>query len=132
MSATNIYPLIQQWQEAKAAETEWKRHRQELEDQLAAALELAPDLDRTQNVSLPEGKLKIVGRINRSVDVAKAQQITQEMGAVEHLQRLFRWKAEVNMSAWKAADSAITGPLAEAITEKPGRPSFSFEEADNG
>jgi hypothetical protein len=30
------------------------------------------------------------------------------------------------MAVWKAADEAITKPLAAAITAKPGRPSFTI------
>ncbi|PID39680.1 MAG: dihydropyrimidinase [Proteobacteria bacterium] len=32
------------------------------------------------------------------------------------MQSLFRWKPEVNISAWKSADKAITGPLLGGIT----------------
>jgi hypothetical protein len=47
-------------------------------------------------------------------------------GLSEHLATLFRWKPEINMTLWKAADVSITKSLAGAITSKPGRPSFKI------
>ena len=53
-------------------------------------------------------------------------ELAAEAGLSDQLAHLFRWKPELNMSAWKAADESITTPLAGAITAKPGRPSFSI------
>ena len=42
------------------------------------------------------------------------------------IQRELRWKPEVNMAAWKAADKSITQLLAGAITAKHGRSTFKI------
>ena len=54
------------------------------------------------------------------------QELAAEFGLTEHLAKLFRWKPEINLAIWKAADESITKPLASAITAKPGRPSFTI------
>jgi hypothetical protein len=71
--------------------------------------------------------VKIAGRIDRKVDGDKVQELAAEHGLTDHLSRLFRWKPEINMAAWKASDPSITQALAPAITAKPGRPSFAIE-----
>ena len=70
---------------------------------------------------------EVVGRIDRKVDADKVQELAAEHGLTDHLSTLFRWKPEINMAIWKAADESITKPLAAAITAKPGRPSFTIE-----
>ena len=70
--------------------------------------------------------LKIAGRIDRKIDSDKLQELALEAGLSDHLPNLFRWKPEINMSVWKAADESIRRPLAGAITVKPGRPSFKI------
>jgi len=54
------------------------------------------------------------------------QEIAAEAGLTEHLSSLFRWKPEINMSAWKNADEKITTPLLGGITTTPGRASFTI------
>ena len=53
------------------------------------------------------------------------KEIAAEEGLAEHLSSLFRWKPEVNLSAWKSADKVITAPFLDGITTTPGRASFS-------
>lgn len=74
--------------------------------------------------------MKVTCRIDRKVDADMVQELAAEHGLSEHLASLFRWKPELNMSAWKAADESITRPLAGAITAKPGRPSFTITKKD--
>jgi hypothetical protein len=83
-------------------------------------------LDGTENRKDGDYAIKIVGRMNRRVDTDKLQQLAAENGLTDHLSTLFRWKAEINSSIWKASDSAITQPLLDAITTTPGRPSFTI------
>jgi len=119
----NIY---QQWIDAKDAEKtaiEWRRG---IEDQLVADLGIAKTLDGTQNVEVEGYKVKIVGRLDRKVNSDKLQDLAAEFGLTEHLSSLFRWKPEINASAWKSADPRITEPLLDAITSTNGRPSFTI------
>ena len=118
--------LYQQWLDAKAAEKKAMDERREIEDQLVADLGIAKTLDGTQNVEADGFKVKIVGRLDRKVNSDKLQDLAAEFGLTEHLSSLFRWKPEINASAWKSADPRITEPLLDAITSTNGRPSFTI------
>lgn len=125
----DLISMMAAWAEAKAAEKAAQERRREIEDQVLAELKIGEGHTGTRTVELPGAKLKIVGRISTSVDYQRLRELSHAAGLDEHLDRLFSWKAEVRAKAWKDADSTITGALAGAITEKPGRPSFSIEEA---
>ena len=118
--------LYQQWLDAKAAEKKAMDERRAIEDQLVADLGIAKTLDGTQNVEVEGYKVKIVGRLDRKVNSDKLQDLAAEHGLTEHLSSLFRWKPEINASAWKSADPRITEPLLDAITSTNGRPSFTI------
>ena len=118
--------LYQQWLDAKAAEKAAMDDRRTIEDQLVKALSISKNLDGTQNVQDEGYKIKIVGRLDRKVNSDKLQDLAAEYGLTEHLSSLFRWKPEINASAWKSADVRITEPLLEAITTTSGRPSFTI------
>lgn len=118
--------LYAEWLQAKEAEREAVERRREIEDELRAYYAVPEALDGMENFDEDEYTVKIVGRIDRKVDADKVQELAAEYGLTDHLPRLFRWKPELNMAAWKAADESITRPLAGAITAKPGRPSFQI------
>ena len=118
--------LYQQWLDAKAAEKKAMDLRRTIEDQLVKALGIPDTLDGTQNVETEGYKVKIVGRLDRKVNSEKLQDLAAEYGLTEHLSSLFRWKPEINASAWKSADPRITDPLLDAITTSNGRPSFTI------
>lgn len=118
--------LAAEWIAAKTRETEATAERRRIEDELVKQLEISEQLDGTDNFNSGHYKIKVVGRINRTVDQEKLQEIAVEHGLVDHLSSLFRYRLEVSMTAWKAASKDITGPLSLAITAKPGRPSFTI------
>ena len=113
---------------AKQAEATATADRRNIEDRIRELTGVRDDVEGTENVKAPGYKVKIVSRLDRKVDADKVQELAAEHGLTTHLSSLFRWKPELNMSAWKAADESITRPLAAAITTKPGRPSFSIEQ----
>lgn len=118
--------LAAEWMDAKDAEQRAIEHRRDLEDRLSRVMAIRQDMDGTENRESGPYSIKIVGRIDRKVDAERLQEIAAEAGLTAHLGDLFRWKPELNMAAWKAADESITRPLADAITAKPGRPSFKI------
>jgi hypothetical protein len=118
--------IYQDWIEAKGAEAQAIERRRELEDQMVMVLEIAEDLEGTKTLKDGDYTVKVVGRLNRSVNSDTLQELAAEHGLTEHLSHLFRWKPEINMTLWKAADATITSALAGAITTKPGRPSFNI------
>lgn len=123
--------LYDQWMEAKAAEAKAVANRREIEDQLIKQVEWQRGFEGTRTIKDDGYEMKIVGRINRKVDSGKLQEIAAEHGLMDHLSSLFRWKPEINMSAWKATDKSITDPLLDAITAEDGRPSFSIVKKGN-
>ena len=118
--------LYQQWLDAKADEKKAMDERRSIEDKLVLSLGIPKTLDGTQNVEADGFKVKIVGRLDRKVNSDKLQDLAAEFGLTEHLSSLFRWKPEINASAWKSADPRITEPLLDAITSTNGRPSFTI------
>ena len=118
--------LYQQWLDAKQMEAHAIQARRAVEDQLVKQFKVPEDLDGTTTETDGGYKIKIDGRINRKINSDKLQELAIEHGLTEHLSSLFRWKPEIAMTAWKAADKTITTPLLDAITATPGRPSFTI------
>jgi hypothetical protein len=118
--------LASMWLEAKAQEEDATADRRDIEDHIKKLATIAENLDGTETIEPGRYEIKIVGRIDRKVDGDKVQELAAEFGLTDHLAKLFRWKPEINMAIWKAADESITKPLAGAITAKPGRPSFKI------
>ena len=126
----NIDQLSTQWLAAKEIERVATESRRTIEDQMMSLLGVAETLEGTENFSLNHSAVKIVGRMNRKVDIEKLQEIAADHDLTEHLSSLFRWKAEINSNKWKEAADSITQPLLGAITTTPGRPSFSITTKD--
>ena len=127
-SVTSAEELAKMWLFAKESEAIATADRRKIEDQIRKIANIRDDVEGTENLALEGFKVKIVCRLDRKVDAEKVQDLAAEHGLTHHLSSLFRWKPELNMSAWKSADESITGPLLGAITTKPGRPSFSIEQ----
>jgi hypothetical protein len=123
--------LYDQWIHAKEQERIAVKRRREIEDLLLRESVLPADFEGTESRTDGEYHIKIVGRVSRSVDTDLLQQLAAEAGLFEHLHSLFRWKAEINKGVWESAAPEITGPLAGAITARPGRPSFTIKKEES-
>jgi hypothetical protein len=123
----SLSDLSAQWIAAKDAEKAAQEERRLIEDRMLSLIGLPEAFDGTENAAAPGFKIKLVGRLNHRIDSDKLQDIAAENGLTDHLSSLFRWKPEINVRSWKAADESITTALLEAITTTPGRPSFSIE-----
>jgi len=128
--ADDLNELSALWLAAKDAEKEATEDRRKVEDRIRSLVGFAETNEGTETAAPERYTIKIVGRIDRKVNAEKLQELAAEYGLSDHLGSLFRWKPEINMSAWRAADDSITGPLAEAITAKPARPSFTITRKD--
>jgi len=126
IETTDMNELATMWLRAKQVEKDATEDRRDIEDHIKKLARISDQLDSTETLERGQFVIKIAGRIDRKVDGEKVQELAAEHGLSDHLATLFRWKPELNMAAWKAADATITGPLAGAITAKPGRPSFSI------
>ena len=123
--------LARQWADAKQDEAIAVARRRTIEDRLVELLEIPETKEGTTSSTTEQGyQIKVVGRMNRKVDTERLQELAAEHGLSEHLSSLFRWSADINASAWKAAASSITAPLTRAITTTPGRPSFTITRKD--
>jgi hypothetical protein len=123
----NLDTASAEWLASKDAEKAATERRRELENHLLSLIGIPEDLEGSENIETDGGyKIKITGRMSRKVDGKRIQEIAAEEGLTEHLSSLFRWKPEVNMSAWKSADKSITEPLLGGITTQPGRASFAI------
>lgn len=122
--------LCESWKAAKEAERQATEERRIIEDRIAALLELPETFDGVQTLLYPGMVVKITGRLDRKVDSDKAQEIAAEHGLQSHLSTLFRWKPEIDMKAWRSASPELTQVFSQAITVKPGRPSFSITTKD--
>jgi hypothetical protein len=118
--------LYASWLHWKHAEEHATNERRSIEDQIKKLASIPDDLETTKTLETDHYLVKITGRIDRKVDSDALQQLAAEAGLSGHLASLFRWKPEINSTAWKAADPSITRPLAGAITAKPGRASFKI------
>ena len=128
MNENELDTLAKAWVQAKTAEGAVVETRRAIEDRIVALL--GPPGEGTTNALTDGCAIKIVGRLNRKVDTDKLQELAAEHGLSEHLSALFRWSADINAAAWKAAAAAITAPLMEAITTTAGRPSFTISIKD--
>tara|TARA_R110000744_G_scaffold20757_2_gene54318 strand:+ start:405 stop:803 length:399 start_codon:yes stop_codon:yes gene_type:complete len=123
---TVLEGLTQSWIDAKERERLHAGVRRQLEDKILSLVGVSENMEGTESVDTDGGyKIKITGRLNRKVNAERVQEIAAEEGLAEHLSSLFRWKPEVNLSAWKSADKVITAPFLDGITTTPGRASFS-------
>ena len=127
MSPEKLFELSESWLEAKEAERMAVEARRAVEDQLIFGLNIVEQMEGTFNSKTLTGhQIKITGRLNRKVDADKVQELAAEHGLTEHLSSLFRWKPEINLTAWKATAPEITMLLADAVTVSASRPSFSI------
>lgn len=122
----DILKLAHAWMGLKEAERHATEARRDIEDQLIELVNIKQDGSAT--TKLPGVTVKVTSRLNRKIDSDALQDLAAEHGLTEHLSTLFRWKPDINMAAWKAADASITGPLLDAITTSEGRPSFTITE----
>jgi len=126
MDKITIEALATEWEYAKNKEKVATAKRRDAEDRLASARNIAKNLEGTVKETTQLYEIKVAGRIDYKIDSARLQALAEEAGLTEHLSSLFRWKPEINMSAWKAAHESITEPLLDAITTTASRPSFSI------
>ena len=123
---SDLKSLSADWLRFKSDEEKATTERRKIEDQMVKLLAIPDNFEGTETAE-PEGFIvKVSGRIDRKVDSNKLQELALESGLSDQLPNLFRWKPEVNMAAWKAADKSVTQLLAGAITAKPGRSTFKI------
>jgi len=118
-----ITELTAQLRAAKLAEATAKAERLRLEEQIEK-LFTKPDGGEGSHT---DEEVKIVWKINRTVDTAKVEAAWDDLHA--NTKSAFRWKAEVDLThlrALKDLDSAAYAQAAEFITSKPAKPSIEI------
>lgn len=119
--------IYDEWIAAKEAERVAVEKRRILEDQMTMAFGFDPAEDGSKTITDNGYKVKVSMRLNHKIDSEKLQELAREAGVTDHLSMLFRWKPEINATAWKNTDKGITNALTGAITTTPGRPSYAIE-----
>ena len=122
----NNIDLYKEWIKIKEIEQEVIQRRREIEDSLIEEMRVNLNEEGTQNFENEEYKVKVVTRFNRKIDADSLQELAIGEGLQDYLKTLFRWKPDLNMTAWKATDKSITDILSRAITTTPGRASFTI------
>ena len=117
--------LSKEWLKAKKAEEKAKERRLEIENEILDGLRLP--IEGTTTEDGDEYKVKVTTKITRSVDADKAVEIATTSGRDDLLNKLFRWKPEVNKAIWDAEDPEIIKIFSAAVTAKNAKPSISIE-----
>lgn len=123
---SNKTDLFNAWLFYKTEETRFQDKRREVEDQLAKLLNIDAAKDGTKTESSGDFECKVTTRLNRKIDADLAQEIAAENGIEDQLSIVFRWKPDINLTAWKSASDDIKSKLIKAITTTASRPSFSI------
>ena len=117
--------LSKKWLSAKKAEEKAKKNRLDVEAEIIEGLSLPIEGSTTDDGDA--FKVKVTTKITRSVDADKAVEIATTSGRDDLLNKLFRWKPEVNKAIWDAEDPEIIKIFSAAVTAKPAKPSISIE-----
>ena len=119
--------LLIEWRVAKQLEQEATLRRRNIEDEIKAAIGFDESREGSEALPFDGGRVVITARLDRKVDGTLARQLATENHLEDWLDRLFRWKPELELRAWKKAPEYVTQAFAPAITTKPGRATFSLE-----
>lgn len=115
--------LTEQWRDLKELEKRYQDERRKVEDRILEIMELPADFEGVKKV----GALNVTTRTSYQVDAEKLKELASEHGLEAFTGELFRWKADLNLKAWKNFDESKTRPLLGAITTKQSRPSFTIK-----
>lgn len=119
--------LAAAWIAAKQAETNAIQTRRKLEDRMVSLIGIAETFEGVTTAG-DAYQIKVTSRMTRNVNGDLLQQLVTEAGiSPDIVAPLFRWKAELNIAAWRQTADNIARALAPAITTNPGRPGFSIE-----
>jgi hypothetical protein len=119
--------LFGDWIEAKHAEQQATAKRREIEDLISQVFKIDESPEGITTLNHQFFNCVITKRFSRKVDHDLLVELAAEAGLTDHLPELFKFKPEINLSAWKAADPQITSPLLGAITTVATRPTFKIK-----
>ena len=127
MKSADLERLLIEWRVAKQLEQEATLRRRNIEDEIKAAIGFDESREGSEALPFDGGRVVITARLDRKVDGTLARQLATENHLEDWLDRLFRWKPELELRAWKKAPEYVKQTFAPAITTKPGRATFSLE-----
>ncbi len=116
--------LAEVWIKLKMKEVKARDKRRVVEDKLSKLLHFKDDIDSRRTHKTDGYIFNVTSRLNRTIDREKLDEIIKEEKLEEHLDTLFRWKPEINLTNWRKTSEDITDKLMPAITVKPGRISY--------
>jgi len=127
MKSADLERLLIEWRVAKQLEQEATLRRRNIEDEIKAAIGFDESREGSEALPFDGGRVVITARLDRKVDGTLARQLATENHLEDWLDRLFRWKPELELRAWKKAPEYVKQTFTPAITTKPGRATFSLE-----
>jgi hypothetical protein len=127
---SSLERLLIEWRVAKQLEQEAVLRRRNIEDEIKAAIGFDEGREGSETLPFYSGRVTITARLDRKVDAQLARQLAKEHYLESWLDRLFRWKPELELRAWRKAPESVTQVFAPAITTKPGRATFALEEKE--
>lgn len=122
-----IESLCVEWLDAKQAEADAKARRLKIEGRLAS--EVPCDHEEGSAVCIGgDYTVTVTRKLTRSVDTDALQENWQHLP--ENARKVFRWKADIDLRAMRAAQDMSPEAYAAAaqfITSKPAKPAIKVE-----
>lgn len=123
----DIYELTSRLYQVKEEERQVKLKRLNLEAAMAQAIGIPENWEGSLTNHVGQYKVRVSRKMNVKINSEKLTDCAQKNGLTPQLQTLFRWKPEINKSAWDAADRKVIAALAPAIESTPGKATFNIE-----
>lgn len=118
------------WMHMKRLEKTAEGVRRAMEDALVIALEDEAPVDETREYELGAFKTKIKFGVTRKVDAEALTELSEEYDIEEQIGRLFRFKPELNLTAYRNEDEGVQEFFNQVITTTPSRPAFTITAED--
>jgi hypothetical protein len=129
------FTLYDQLLELKQVEAEIKAKRFEIEQKIADAHHYNMDCGKSKTFERDNYEINFTVRTNRKVNYVKLKELQQSCNIPqEEIERVFRFKPEVNMAEYKTLN-ANNKQIFDSVIEKSfGKPSLkiTLKEQDNG
>lgn len=130
-SLSDMQTLINSWCDLKKLERDSAQERRLIESAIIEYLDINTDIAGTTKKETQTHKATIACRLDHKVNADRLHEIANENQVSSGvLSQLFRWEPKLNMKAWECAHDDIKAILSQAITVKPGKPSFKIDLLD--
>jgi hypothetical protein len=124
---TDIYA---EWIDAKRQEAAARTRRVQIEAQLIELHGFDATREGTETYLTDKYRVKCSARVTQKVDAKKLKEIARDNGLDDQIERLFRWRVDMNKNIWKKTHPDITNLFLPAIESKPSKPAVVVEKIE--